>query len=299
MPPEGDSSFASVAMSALVELLETSAPDPNPKLWNGRPGLRVAPDGLPAREVKAHNAHKAHYIRGYSDIFSRAMKNKWEFRCYLDLYCGPGVCWVKDTGRFVLGSPLIAMNVDAPFTHLTFNDLDEDCTEALQRRVGASHAEVAFFNQDANDRAALDEIRMAIPHTNALSLALLDPQGMDLNLDTIRCLTTGKRMDLLINLPIHSLWRCLRKGDTPVLDRVLGEGWPTQITNDWRAAVRKHFHEKLASIGFGHHEAKQVWSEAKKSPLYDFILYSHVELAIKFFKHATRTDASRQQPLFA
>lgn len=286
-----------MATLPLIDLPEGSPPNPSPERWNQRDGLVVAPDGLPAREVKAHNAHKAHYISGYSDIFARAMKNKWEHRCYLDLFCGPGVCWVKDTGRFVLGSPLIALNVDPSFTHLVFNDLDEACTNALQQRMAGAGAEVTVLSQDANSHGTLDEVRAAIPSRNALSLALLDPQGMDLDLNTIRYLSWQRPMDLLINLPVHNLWRCLCKGDTSVLDRVLGAGWPDSTIHSWRAAVRDHFHTNLKTIGYGHHEARQVWSEKTKSPLYDFILYSAHELAVKFFKEVARTDAFHQTAL--
>ena len=288
-----------MASLALKELIENSDPNHSPEPWNGRKGLVVAPDGLPAREVKAHNANKAHYITGLSEITSRAMKDKWKHRAYLDLFCGPGVCWVRDTGRFVLGSPLIALNVASPFTHYVFNDLDSECMKALEQRVGSTlTAQVAFFQKNANDREALDEIRAWIPAHHCLAFALLDPQGMDLDLATISYLSSERKMDLLINLPILNLWRCLQKGDIPVLDRVLGDDWPAATTYEWRMAAREHFHRKMADLGYPHHKAKQVWSESKKSPLYDFVLYSAHELAIKFFSEATRTDATLQQPLF-
>lgn len=286
-----------MAISALKELIEASEPDPNPPQWEGKESLRVAPDGLPAREVKAHNADKAHYIGGYSEIFAKAMKNKWGHRCYVDLFCGPGVCWVKDTGRFVLGSPLLALNVNTPFTHIVLNDLNDDCMRALETRMVDTEADRLLLTGNANDRSLLDEIRAFIPSRHALSLALLDPQGLDLELETIRYLTTGIRMDLLINFPVHSFYRCLCAGDTDVLDKVLGPDWPLRTSGPlWKAAVREHFHRRLVSMGYDHHEAKQVWSVAKNSPLYDFILYSRVELAIKFFKSATRTNAAGQEP---
>ncbi len=296
LPPRRGQTGYSVTTPTLIDQLALASPNHSPEPWNGRSGLVVAPDGLPAREVKAHNRDKAHVIEGYSGIFTRAMK-KWKYRCYLDLYCGPGVCWVKDTGRFVLGSPLIALNVDPSFTHLVFNDLDGACTDALQARMSGAGADVTVLTADANDPATINSARKAIPAWNALSLALLDPQGMDLNLDTIRDLSQGKPMDLLINLPIHNLWRCLRKGDFAVLNRVLGSGWPPETTaNDWKPAARDHFHSKLDALGYDKHEGKQIFSTEKNSPLYDFILYSRVALAMKFFKAATRTDAAGNEP---
>lgn len=48
---------------------------PNPRVWPGAKAdeLRVAPDGLPARVVKAPNAHKADLIKRYSHTVARAM----------------------------------------------------------------------------------------------------------------------------------------------------------------------------------------------------------------------------------
>jgi hypothetical protein len=56
------------------------AVDLSPARVPGVDGLRIGPDGLPAREVKLHNAHKAHYIREYAHVVAAAMKNKWRYR---------------------------------------------------------------------------------------------------------------------------------------------------------------------------------------------------------------------------
>src|SRR4051812_2275782 len=101
---------------------EALSVDPNPPVWPGAKDdeLRVAADGLPARVVQAHNAHKAHYIQRYAHTVAIAMKNKWPHRAYIDTYAGPGICWVEGTGAFVLGSPLIARNASPNFTHHVF-----------------------------------------------------------------------------------------------------------------------------------------------------------------------------------
>lgn len=149
--------------------------------------MRVAPDGLPARVVKAHNAHKAHFIARYSQVVALSMKNKWRSRAYIDTYAGPGICWVEDTGEFVLGSPLIAMEASPNFTHHVFVDMDTTCTSALEMRLAGKGATI--ITADSNAPSTIAAVRAAIPRRQCLSLALLDPQGCTLHLDTIRALT--------------------------------------------------------------------------------------------------------------
>jgi hypothetical protein len=116
--------------------------DPNPAVWPRARAdeLRVSPDGLPARVVEAHNAHKAHFIEKYAHVVAASMKKKWPARADIDTYAGPGICWVEDTGEFVLGSPLIALEASPRFTHHVFVDMDARCTGALEQRLAGAGA---------------------------------------------------------------------------------------------------------------------------------------------------------------
>jgi three-Cys-motif partner protein len=269
--------------------------DPAPQAWPTGEELVLGPDGLPARKVKAHNAHKAHYIQRYSQVVAGAMKNKWGARCYIDLYSGPGLCWVEDTGAFVPGSPLIALDAEPSFDYYVFVDMDSECCAALEERTAGSGAVVRCF--DSNTDAAIEWVRSAIPRRGALSLVLLDPQGCTLQLDTIRKLTYDRRMDLLINLPIQSLLRCLAANHWHVLDAVLGEDWPRTPVPAWRAAVRQHYRAKLAELGYRYSPAKEVRGERTNNRLYDFILASRHPLAEKLFVEVTRETAHGQTAL--
>lgn len=68
-------------VASLAARTSTAAPslgiDRDPLVWPGaKPDeLRVAPDGMPARVVKAHNAHKAHFISRYAFTLAVAMRN--------------------------------------------------------------------------------------------------------------------------------------------------------------------------------------------------------------------------------
>ena len=62
-------------------------------------------DGLPASEVGAWTEEKHERLRKYIDS-SHGARRKYSNRAYLDLYCGPGRSWIRETGAFVDGSPL-------------------------------------------------------------------------------------------------------------------------------------------------------------------------------------------------
>jgi three-Cys-motif partner protein len=288
-----------------ARILPSSAPsllgvDPDPPVWPGyKPDeMRRAPDGLPARVVKAHNAHKAHFIRQYVNVVALSMKNKWRARAYIDTYAGPGICWVQDTGRFVLGSPLIAMQASPSFTHHVFIDMDSTCTSALEMRVAGKGAKM--MTADSNAPATIAAVRAAIPRRRCLSLALLDPQGCTLHLKTIRELTDDRAMDLLINFPVLNLYRCIRTQDWHILDAVLGPNWPRGDhgkyggIDGWGFQAREHFRGELASFGYKFTSAKEIRGEKRNGRLYDFLLASRHPLARRLYEDVTKEEAHGQ-----
>jgi three-Cys-motif partner protein len=275
--------------------------DPNPAVWPGaRPDeLRVGPDGLPARVVKAHNVHKAHYIQRYAHTVAVAMKNKWPARAYIDTYAGPGICWIEDSGEFVLGSPLIAFEANPNFTHHVFVDRDSRCTDALKERLAGKNAEIIAGDSNAPDTIA--RIHAAIPLRDCLSLALLDPQGCTLYLDTIRALTADNRaMDLLINFPVLNLYRCLGAGQWHILEAVLGANWPRATgaryggIEGWGLAARKHFQAELAEFGYKFTSSHEVRGDKRNGRLYDFVLASRHGRAKQIFDDVTMQTAHGQ-----
>lgn len=294
--PLGDPSHNSAPQRAPVLL----GVDLDPPVWPGAKAddLRVAPDGLPARVVKAHNAHKAHFIQRYSHTVAMAMKNKWPSRAYIDTYAGPGICWIECTGEFVLGSPLIALAAAPNFTHHVFVDMDSRCTAALEQRLAGSGAKI--ITADSNSPQTIADVRAAIPRRGCLSLALLDPQGCTLHLDTVRALTDDRPMDLLINFPVLNLYRCLRANDWHILEAVLGPDWPRSTgaayggIEGWGAAARKHFQTELASFGYKYTSSHEVRGVKKNGRLYDFVLASRHPRAKQLFDDVTMQDARGQ-----
>lgn len=273
--------------------------DLNPPVVPGRDEeLVVAPDGLPARVVKAHNAHKKHYIESYTGIVAKAMAGKWRYLAYIDTYAGPGICWVEDTGEFVIGSPLIALGTEPHYSHFAFIDNDSACVEALQARAAARGVEIAVRCADSNSPETIEWVRSVIPRQGTLALALLDPQKCNLELPTIEALTHDRRMDLMINLPTMGLYRSLAAGYFGPIEAVLGSDYPTCPLQEWRVAVVEHYKEKLAGFGYEYSSSKPVRAESTKTHIYDFVLASKHALGKKLFDGVTKDTAHGQITMF-
>lgn len=196
--------------------------------------LVPASDNLPARCVGPWSADKLFYIRSYLEIFSRAMREKFPVRHYLDLFAGPGRCVLDDESGEIEGSPIAALNIPFRFTKYHFVDSDPVAMAALKTRVelAGGGGIAAFYEGDVND--LIDTVVGGIP-VNALSVAVVDPTGLHLHFETLRRLTDRRRVDLIYVFPEgmavkRNLEKFLGERTSP-LDEVLG-------SSEWRARAR-------------------------------------------------------------
>ena len=166
--------------------------------------LEPVDDGLPARPSKEHTKLKLNALRRFIYMFTTAMKDKWEIRTYIDLLAGPGKVIIDREGSYEpneiqLGSPLIALTTDNPFTHYWFVEKKENYYEALKRRVETSQIDsiIEVIKGDCN--IVVDDIVSAIAQIKgSLNFAFLDPEGLELPWVTIEKLAKIERMDLII-----------------------------------------------------------------------------------------------------
>ena len=94
-------------------------------------------DNLPVSEVGEWTLEKHERLRRYVDI-TRGVRKKWltpmrlgvlaPGATYIDLFCGPGRSQIRDTGRVIDGSPVVAASAaaegGAPFSKILLADLD-------------------------------------------------------------------------------------------------------------------------------------------------------------------------------
>ena len=103
-------------------------------------------------EIGSWGEEKYRLVRNYAQIFATSMKDKWQCRVYIDLFAGAGRARVKDSGKVVDGSPLIALGIDNPFDMYIFCEKNPDNLNALSNRVKEEYPDrdIHFVHGDAN-----------------------------------------------------------------------------------------------------------------------------------------------------
>ncbi len=216
--------------------------------------LDNAEDGLPTRGGQDYAKDKLTILKGYIARFTTAMKDKkWRTLNYIDLQAGPGKNVLSPSGDILLGSPLLALTTRFPFASLFLVEMGITEYDALETRVDASDRSTSakLFNEDSN--VAVDTV---VEHINqidseyrpgiwpCLNLAFLDPEGLEVEWETVKKLASLQRMDLIINFSTNGITRnagqlIMRQEDT-IIDRFFG-------TREWRRPRRKTGVDRLLS----------------------------------------------------
>lgn len=276
--------------------------------------LRADADGKPARCVGMWSEDKLYYLRGYATIFASGMKNRWHNRVYVDLFAGPGRCRLRPTGAFVDGSPLIALG--QPFTHYHFCDLSDLVCRSLDSRAAPLAGEdraVKVWNEDCN-KAADDinrEVRALGKET--LGFAFIDPPNTkSLKFDTVRRLTKGTSMDVLVNFPLgmdikRQLPHRLAEGATSEdFDAYFdGPEWRTECDEapggGKKVGVRllDLYKRKLQSLGYKYVGDERVIKNRKRNAAYYILVFaSRHERGEEFWGKISRNEPTGQTSLF-
>src|ERR1700722_4223204 len=141
-------------------------------------------------DVGPWSEDKHRLVALYDQLFSTGMQDKWQTRVYIDLYSGPGLVQVRDGGKFLWGSPLLALNVADPFDKYIFCESNVQALSALKSRVEKyfPKADVSYVAGDCNSKA--DEICGKIPKHSpdrkVLSFCFVDPYVLSDKFSTIR-----------------------------------------------------------------------------------------------------------------
>lgn len=279
--------------------------------------LRPVDDGLLMRSSGPWAAEKLDYLRRYIDVFETSMRKKWGLRNYIDLMSGPGKNRVRETDQVLLGSPLLALTTDHPFTGYYFVDLDKENTDVLAERCSASQAGVVQITTgDCNQEVAaiVDELKRN--QSQSMNLAFLDPQGLELQWRTVAKLASMWKMDLIINYPQGGLNRAMgpafeNDGDSAV-DLYFGDReWRTTY-EAWLPHRRPGLHRQLIDLylsnlqKLGYVEVRRddevgdeplMRNAKKRAPLYRLLFASKHELGKKFWHDITGRDVHGQMRL--
>lgn len=262
----------------------------------------LADDGLETPEVGSWSEEKYRLLHGYARIFATAMKKKWDHRVYIDLFAGSGRSKLKNSGRIVLASPLLALEIPDRFNRYIFCEQNPVRITALRERVRRdySSADVRFLEGDANQ--LVDHILAEIPahskSTRVLAFCFADPYRLkNLKFTTIEHL--AKRfVDFLILIPTEMdanrnvSWYTQPNNQT--LDDFVGT---TEWREHWRKAeaqgepfwgfLERFYERRMAALEYGEHSAKEaqlVRSDKRNLPLYRLTFFSRSTLGQRFWK---------------
>lgn len=269
-------------------------------------------DNLPLRCIGRWSKDKLYYLSRYMNAFNTATKRHWRNRVFIDLFAGPGKCIIRDSGEMVHGSTLVALEQKVPFTHVISVDINSDAISALEKRGKAyeSKTKLKAFQADCN--SIVDWIRDEID-SSYLALALIDPTSMQIKFSTIKKLTAGLRMDLIINYPLHAINRAYvdaLRGNDRVFNDYFGtskwKGKVLQLRDLHNVATRllPFYKEQLGRIEYRIIEDLDIYTPFESDeilvkgprniPLYYLFLASKNPLGNKLWQEIKKIRPDRQ-----
>lgn len=264
----------------------------------------VTSDGLPARGSGAWVLDKKDYVERYLGIFTKGVSNKWGGKlAYVDLFSGPGKNLIRDTGEEVDGSPLLALKCD--FARYVFVDVPEVLATLRTRlREHPKFACISFVEGDCN--IVIDALLKHLP-ADHLTLAFIDPTGLQIRFDTIRRLVHNRKVDLLMTIQfgmgIQMNFHQYIKSEGDALTAFLGN-------NDWRTDVEeagtvsqagkrilKKYMAQLRTLGYLETNDLEIVRNDQNTPLYFVVMASRHELGNKFWREVTKIAPSGQRTM--
>jgi three-Cys-motif partner protein len=196
------------------------------------------------------------------------------------------------------GIPIeVADRLQRPFDGYVFSDLSHDCVASLTKRL-APRPNLVVAQGDANDQSHIEALISRIPR-DALVLAYLDPQGLDLHMATIRLLAWRFRhLDLLVNLPVQAIDRSISANAIEPVKKVLEHPDPGVLIAGrlTGANIRAWFRRKLAEMGYPEDlSAGETIRSDNGVAQYDLLLASRSPTAIRLYQRANQSDSDGQR----
>ena len=273
----------------------------------------VQDDGLVTNPIGSWAEDKYRYVGMYAEMFATGMKNKWPRRLYLDLFSGPGYSRLRDTGRVVLGSPMIALSLPDPFDEYVFSDESPEALDALRTRVARLDRQlpVTYIPGDANVAVArIVKVVSATLSKSTLSFCFLDPYKLNIHFQTVQRIAEGRAVDFLILLALYIdanrniQWYV--GDDNPTIDLFLGDRtWRPR----WKTAERagdsivkflaNEYSARMGQIGYltmTLEDMVKVRTHDKRLPLYYLAFFSKHAKGLEFWR-AVRKYATDQLSL--
>jgi len=262
-------------------------------------------DGLPVRDSGVWIEKKHKPLVYYSEIFNQAMKDKdWNDRVYFELFSGPGSCFVRETNKEELGSPLRV--IETNFTKFIFVEINRAAAEALAIRI-SKHARASKVEIWCGDCAeAIERIRMP---ARSLVFTFIDPTRIGhAPFRLISTLEAKARSDILINIPIgtdikRNLHNYLKHSgpDAPLTKYLGSDKWkilPANSPSNFSREFLRLYEAQLRLIGYNYVGNLQQVTTPGNVPLYYLSFASKNQLGEKFWNETLRRVNEPELKLF-
>ncbi len=260
-------------------------------------------DGLPAEEVGVWAKEKHDYLCRYIDI-SRKTRAKYlgpgkGGATYIDLFCGPGRCKVRNSSEWIDGGVVAAWKKsqegNAPFSQVFIGDLDTQRRQAAATRLRNLGAPVVEL-----DGAAVDAVKQVIARLNAYGLhfAFLDPFDLAaLSFDIIVALAALKRIDMLVHISQMDLQRnvvAYTTMDNSPFD-TFAPGWREKVSiaqgqQELRQQIFQFWRDKVAGLDVWPSTDMRLLTGSNNQPLYWLLLAARHDLAHRFWATASNVE---------
>jgi len=240
-------------------------------------------DGLPARDSGIWAKEKLYYLEHYLDIFSVGMHKKWNGKLYyIDLFTEPGRCIISETKEEFDGSPLITLKFN--FAKYFFFESDPSYFKALKTRIKDRPPEklknIEFVPGDCNKE--IEKIG-SLPSSN-LGVAFVDPTGiLPLPFETIRKLTAGRKIDLIINfhegMGIRMNLHQYTTTDENALTSFMGsDRWKRHFKQQHKSeiyrSIAKEYLENLQQLGYLAFDSDRIPIKTDRDALLYYLLFA-------------------------
>jgi three-Cys-motif partner protein len=163
------------------------------------------------------------YAVAYSKILSAQTKPSF-YHIYIDTFSGAGVNISRNTGDFVLGSPLNALSVEPPFREYHLIDIKKEKIESLDHLIG-DREDVFLYQGDCNEIIQEKIIPKVRYGDYRRALCILDPYGLHLDWDVVYKIGQERSIEIFLNFPVadinrNVLWRDVSKVSDLQIERM-------------------------------------------------------------------------------
>ena len=272
----------------------------------------IGPDSMVLPEVGAWADTKYRLVEIYAQLFTAAMRGRWQRLAYIDLFAAAGLGRVRRTNRIVPGTALCALRSPTPFDRHVLAEFDPPRFEALKARVQRDFpkADVRFLRGDSNE--IVDRVIEELPGQgrshSVLTFCVVDPNKVaDLRFATIERLASidsksRRAVDFLVLIPSFMDARRERtyylRPSSSALSEFLGDpnwrdDWARTKHRDFGVFVVDAFGRSMQKLGYLWDIKDAIPVGDGQKELYHLAFFSRHPLSRKFAREA-RKYATKQ-----